>query len=83
MGVIGIPAEAGLSTGDFEDAAIKRALHARAAETVVMASPEKLGAASAYVIAPAAEVATLVVAADTPDATVAPLQALGIDVLRA
>lgn len=83
MGVTGIHAEAGLSTGDFEEAAIKRALHERAAETVVMASPEKLGAASAYVIAPAAEVATLVVAADTPDATVAPLQALGIDVLRA
>ena len=83
MGVTGIHAEAGLSTGDFEEAAIKRALHERAAETVVMASPEKLGAASAYVIAPAVEVATLVVAADTAAATIAPLQALGIDVLRA
>ena len=83
MGVTGIHAEAGLSTGDFEEAAIKRALHERAAETVVMASPEKLGAASAYVIAPAGEVATLVVAADTPQVTLTPLQALGIEVLRA
>lgn len=83
MGVTGIHAEAGLSTGDFEEAGIKRALHERAAETVVMASPEKLGAASAYVIAPAAEVATLIVAADTPVASVAPLEALGIGVLRA
>lgn len=83
MGVTGIHAEAGLSTGDFEEAAIKRALHERAAETVVMASSEKLGAASAYVIAPAGEVATLVVAADTPQVSVAPLQALGIEVLRA
>jgi DeoR/GlpR family transcriptional regulator of sugar metabolism len=83
MGVTGIHAEAGLSTGDFEEAAIKRALHERAAETVVMASPEKLGAASTYVIAPAGEVATLVVAADTPELLVAPMRALGIEVLRA
>ena len=83
MGVTGIHAEAGLSTGDFEEAAVKRALHGQAAETVVMASPEKLGAASAYVIAPAAEVATLIVAADTEEAVVGPLVALGVDVLRA
>lgn len=83
MGVTGIHAEAGLSTGDFEEAAVKRALHGQAAETVVMASPEKLGAASAYVIAPAAEVATLIVAADTEEAVVGPLVALGVAVLRA
>jgi DeoR/GlpR family transcriptional regulator of sugar metabolism len=83
MGVTGIHAEAGLSTGDFEEAAVKRALHGQAAETVVMASPEKLGAASAYVIAPAAEVTTLIVAADTEEAVVGPLVALGVDVLRA
>jgi hypothetical protein len=35
------------------------------------------------VIASAAEVATLVVAADTPQVSVAPLRALGIEVLRA
>lgn len=75
MGVTGIHAEAGLSTGDFEEAAIKRALHERAAETVVMASPEKLGAASADVIAPAGEVATLVVATDTSELLIAPLRA--------
>jgi DeoR/GlpR family transcriptional regulator of sugar metabolism len=83
MGVIGIHAEAGLSTGDFEEAAIKRALHERAAETVVMASPEKLGAASAYVIAPAGALATLVVATDTSELLIAPLRALGIEVMRA
>ena len=34
MGVTGIHPEAGLTTGDAEEAAVKRALHERAAETV-------------------------------------------------
>jgi DeoR/GlpR family transcriptional regulator of sugar metabolism len=46
----GVLPEAGLSTGDFEEAAIKRAFAARAAETVVLASSSKLNAASPFVI---------------------------------
>jgi DeoR/GlpR family transcriptional regulator of sugar metabolism len=83
MGVTGVHAEQGLSTGDFEEASVKRALHARAAETVVMASPEKLGAASPFVIASAADMATLIVPASTPQATLDPFIALGVAVLRA
>ncbi|HKX44613.1 MAG TPA: DeoR family transcriptional regulator, partial [Burkholderiaceae bacterium] len=83
MGVTGVHAEAGLSTGDYEEANVKRALHARAAETVVMASPEKIGAASAYVIAPAAEVATLVVPAATSKAQRRAFEKLGVTVLAA
>ncbi|MDQ7959117.1 MAG: DeoR/GlpR family DNA-binding transcription regulator, partial [Pseudomonadota bacterium] len=52
MGVTGVHAQAGLSTADMEEAAVKRALMAAAGDTVVMASSEKLGAASPYVIAP-------------------------------
>lgn len=54
MGVTGVHAQAGLTTGDFEEAAVKRALHERAAETVVLASADKLGAASPFTIAPSA-----------------------------
>lgn len=50
MGVTGVHHEAGFSTGDFEEAYIKRALSAHAAETVVLASAEKLGVGSAYKI---------------------------------
>lgn len=46
MGVTGIHPEVGLSTGDFEEAQVKRALCRSAAETIVLASKEKLGAAS-------------------------------------
>lgn len=83
MGATGVHAEAGLSTGDYEEACIKRALHARAAETVVMASPEKLGAASAHLIVPASEIATLVVPAATPKGVRKPFATLGVDVVLA
>ena len=42
MGVTGVHSEMGLSTGDHEEAAVKRALHACVAETVVLASSEML-----------------------------------------
>ncbi len=83
MGVTGVHAQAGLTTGDAEEAAVKRALMAAAAETVVLASSEKLGAASAYVINPLAAAATLVVAPTVPAATLAPLRKAGPAVLRA
>ena len=56
MGVTGIHPAEGLTTGDVEEAAVKRALMSRAAETIVMASSEKLGAVSPYLVAPIAEI---------------------------
>ena len=72
MGVTGVHPEVGLTTGDAEEAAVKRALHRCAAETVVLASREKLGAASPFVVVPLGEATTLVVepttAAEVADA---------------
>lgn len=75
MGVTGVHPEAGLSTGDAEEADVKRALHARAAETVVLASSEKLLSASAFVIAPMKALSLLVVPDGTPAKTVKALRA--------
>lgn len=50
MGVTGVHKTAGLTTGDYEEAGVKRALAARAAETVVMVSKEKMNSASAFAI---------------------------------
>ncbi|QDL56169.1 DeoR/GlpR family DNA-binding transcription regulator [Rhodoferax aquaticus] len=61
MGVTGVHTTMGLTTGDYEEAAVKRALHKNAAETVVMASHEKLGAASAFLVTPLQDIATLLV----------------------
>ena len=83
MGVTGIHPELGLSTGDAEEAEIKRALAAAAAETVVLASPEKLGAASPYLVIPAGEVATLVTTDSVPAEALAAYERLGVGVVRA
>jgi DeoR/GlpR family transcriptional regulator of sugar metabolism len=83
MGVTGVHPQAGLSTGDLEEADIKRALMGQAAETVVLASSEKLGVASPYVVAPAGAMGTLVVAREAPAAALAPYRKLGVKVLRA
>ncbi|MDP4074093.1 DeoR/GlpR family DNA-binding transcription regulator [Acidovorax sp. A1169] len=81
MGVTGVHAEGGLTTGDFEEAAVKRALHRRAAETVVLASTDKLGAASPFTVAALNELATLVAPATVPSRIRKELQATGVNLL--
>jgi len=82
LGVTGVHPDAGLSTGDAEEAAVKRALHERAAETVVLASPEKLMAASPFVVAPLAQLSQLVVARGTPARVTRALRASGVRLQR-
>jgi len=83
MGVTGIHPEIGLTTGDLEEAHIKRALSKSAAETVVLASSEKLNAASPYVIMPLPELTGMIVSADTKPDVIAPYVKLGITVTKA
>jgi DeoR/GlpR family transcriptional regulator of sugar metabolism len=82
MGVTGVHPEAGLSTGDAEEAAVKRALHERAAETVVLASSEKLMAASPFVVARLKEISLLVLPAKTPDRAVRALRNGGVKIKK-
>jgi DeoR/GlpR family transcriptional regulator of sugar metabolism len=77
MGVTGVHAQAGLSTADMEEASVKRALMAAAGDTIVMASSEKLGAASPYVIAPLGAASTVLVAPEASRAQLAPLRKAG------
>jgi DeoR/GlpR family transcriptional regulator of sugar metabolism len=83
MGVTGIHPEVGLTTGDFEEAHVKRALSASAAETIVLASSEKLNAVSPYVIAPISEIAGMIVAASTTKKVLAPFARLGVTITKA
>lgn len=82
MGVTGVHPDAGLSTGDAEEAAVKRALHERAAETVVLASSEKLMAASPFVVAPLKEISLLVVPAKTADRALQALRKVGVKIKK-
>jgi DeoR/GlpR family transcriptional regulator of sugar metabolism len=83
MGVTGVHPVAGLSTGDLEEAYVKRALASRAAEVVVLASAEKINAASAYVVAEITTANTIIIERETPKASIDALAALGIKILRA
>jgi DeoR/GlpR family transcriptional regulator of sugar metabolism len=83
LGVTGVHPTEGLTTGDAEEAAIKRALIARAAETIVLASPEKLGAVSPYLVAPIGEISAVVTHKDAPPDLVGPFERLGLRVVRA
>jgi DeoR/GlpR family transcriptional regulator of sugar metabolism len=83
MGVTGVHPQAGLTTGDAEEAAVKRALHERAAETIVLASAEKLMAASQFLVTPFNDITLLMVPHKTPDRTVRALRRGSIKVERA
>jgi len=65
LGVTGVHAEAGLTTGDRDEAAMKRALAAHAGDTWVLASSEKIGAASPFPVLPLDAVSGVVT--DAPD----------------
>lgn len=82
MGVTGIHPVVGLSTGDLEEAHVKRALSASAAETILLASAEKLNAASPFVIAPVTEASEIVVVRRVPEEATAEFERLGITITR-
>ncbi len=83
MGVTGVHPEAGASTGNLEEAYIKLALSKQAAETIILASHEKLGAASQYVIMPLSEVSGLIVEQSVSDETLDPYKKLGLSIIKA
>ena len=82
MGVTGIHPETGLTTGDFEEAGVKRALSNAAAETYVLASSEKLGAASPYSVVELSQIAGIVTEKSVSNESVQPYITLGINVVR-
>jgi DeoR/GlpR family transcriptional regulator of sugar metabolism len=64
LGVTGVHHDHGLTTGDPEEAAMKRTLAGRAADTYVLASAEKIGAVSPYKVLDLEPVSGIVTDAD-------------------
>ncbi|MDZ5661433.1 DeoR/GlpR family DNA-binding transcription regulator [Nocardioides sp. S-58] len=83
LGVTGVHPEAGLTTGDADEAAMKRLLADRAAETYVLASVEKIGAASPFGVLALDRVAGVITDAPADSRTVRELVALGVPVVDA
>jgi DeoR/GlpR family transcriptional regulator of sugar metabolism len=83
MGVTGVHARTGLTTGDYEEAAVKRALSHAAAETFVLASSEKLGAASAFAVVPLSEISGILTERAADKARIKPFEKMKIAVIQA
>lgn len=83
MGVTGVHPKTGLTTGDYEEAAVKRALSHAAAETFVLASSEKLNAASPYEVVPLAEISGIITEGSADATLTRPYEKLKIAIIRA
>lgn len=81
LGVTGVHHEAGLTTGDADEAAMKRALSRRAADTYVLGSAEKIGAASPFAVVGLADVAGIITDAPASDPALARIAEAGVPVL--
>ena len=66
LGVTGVHPEAGLTTGDAEEAALKRVMLGAAAEVVVLVTPDKLCAVSPWGIGALDRVSRLVTVGERP-----------------
>ncbi len=83
LGVGAVHPEVGLSTDDLEEAHVKRAMIAGAAEVVALATSEKLGTAARYVFGAASDLTHLVTDAGADEAALAAYARLGVTVVRA
>ncbi len=66
LGVTGLHPETGLTTGDAEEAAIKRRMIAQSGETLVLATEDKLGTTSPFRIGPLDALTTLITTTPRP-----------------
>ncbi len=83
LGIGSVHPEVGISTLDLEEAYVKRAMIASAAEVVALTSAEKLGTAAPYIVGPLSDLTHLVTERSTNDEMLAPYRALGITIVRA
>ncbi len=83
LGATGIHPDTGVTTGDWEEAAVKRAFCRSSAETILMVTPEKWGAASPYQIIPAQELSVLVVEEVTSEEALEPYRRWGVEIVKA
>ena len=83
VGVTGVHPTAGLTTGDADEAAMKRTLASRAADTYVLASDEKIGAASRYDVLPLDAITGIITDAATSDPAMRELAEVGVVVIQA
>lgn len=83
LGVCSIDAEAGISVAGYEEAELKRAMLASAAEVIAVVTADKLGTAAPFVLGPSEMLTRIVTERTAPPSAIAALVARGIAVVRA
>jgi DeoR/GlpR family transcriptional regulator of sugar metabolism len=83
LGVTGVHPHSGLTTGDPDEAAMKRTLAGRAADTYVLASSEKIGAASAFTVLPLADISGIITDAPADHPVIQELRHNGTTIIKA
>ena len=78
MGVTGVHPTEGLTTGDAEEAAIKRSFSHRCAETYVLASSEKIGAAASFTVVGLGQISGVITDRDANKKTLDALKKAGV-----
>jgi DeoR/GlpR family transcriptional regulator of sugar metabolism len=81
--VAGVHPRQGLTAGDLDEAAMRRILVSRAADTYVVASIEKIGTVARYAVVGLSEVAGLVTDAPASDPTIQQLHEQGVNIIHA
>src|SRR5579884_756371 len=82
MGICSLHPEIGISTEKLEEAYLKRAMMACAAEVVALASPEKLNTAASYIVGELRELSEIITERTVPDELLEPYRTLGITVTQ-
>jgi DeoR/GlpR family transcriptional regulator of sugar metabolism len=83
LGVCSIHPEVGITTTNHEEAHLKRAMIANAADVIATVTAEKLGTAAPYVVAPITDLTHIVTEATISNDMLAPYAQAGITVVRA
>jgi DeoR/GlpR family transcriptional regulator of sugar metabolism len=83
LGICSLHPDVGISTPNLEEAYLKRAMIASAAEVVALASPEKLNTAASYVVGPLTELSEIITERSVPQEVLEPYRSLGISVTQA
>jgi DeoR/GlpR family transcriptional regulator of sugar metabolism len=78
LGVCSLHPEIGISTGNLEEAYLKRAMIACSAEVVALASPEKINTAASYIVGELRELSEIITESTVPDDVLEPYRLLGI-----
>lgn len=82
LGVCSLHPEAGITVAELEESYLKRAMMACAAEVAALVTLEKLGTASPYLVAPAAQLTYLLTEPDAPADAIAAYRELGIQIIQ-